>query len=154
MEKINISRFILLVVFSVILFIITLVILPQILVNSLNELYAEPYYQVQSNTFEMNPPKSIEEEKHIVFQKIVFNGNSVQIVLYPSHRVFMADYYTNDNVNKDNYASECTFVNPDNQVEYTIRPAAGENLKNVQQIELLNNNAVVQTFNRTSSSNN
>lgn len=122
--------------------------------NELNKTFSVPYYQVQANTFEMNPPKSVEDEKQLVFSKIIFNERSVQIVLYPSYRVFVADYYTNDNVNKDDYASECTFVNPDNQMEYTIRPAAGENLKDVQQIELLYNNAVVQIFNRSSSSNN
>lgn len=122
--------------------------------NEINEIFSVPYYQVQVNTFEMNPPKSVEDEKQLVFSKIIFNERSVQIVLYPSYRVFVADYYTNDNVNKNDYASECTFVNPDNQMEYTIRPAAGENLKDVQQIELLYNNAVVQIFNRSSSSNN
>lgn len=135
------------------LWLLMLFFISPLLYNSINELFASPYYQIKSNTFEMSPPKTIEEEKQLVFSKIVFNGNSVQIVLYPSYRVFIAEYSTNQNNKKDDYAAECTFVNPEDQTEYAIRPAKAVDLKNVQQIELLNNNEVVQILNRSSVNN-
>lgn len=78
-------------------------ILPQQILMSLNEVFAEPYYQIDSNTFEMIPPQNVEEERKIQFSKIQFNANLITMVLYPTYHVFMVDYLVNEATNANKY---------------------------------------------------
>lgn len=121
---------------------------PHQLINSINELFAEPYYQMDSNTFEMIPPHNVEEESKIQFSKIQFNANLITMVLYPTYHVFMVDYLVNETTTSDKYLAEGTFINPENQTQYTIRPIKVNGSKQVNQIEILVDDKVIQTLNK------
>lgn len=115
---------------------------------SLNEMFAEPYYQMDSNTFEIIPSQNVEEESKIQFSKIQFNANLITMVLYPTYHVFMADFMVNEATTGDKYLAEGTFINPKNQTQYTIRPIKVNGSKQVNQIEILVGDKVIQTLNK------
>ncbi|OFV71521.1 hypothetical protein [Acetobacterium wieringae] len=130
---------------------IVIVWMPQVLNNiyeNIKEEFAEPYYQMDSNTFEMIPPQNVEEESKIQFSEIQFNANLITMVLYPTYQVFMVDYLVNETTTSDKYLAEGTFINPENQTQYTIRPVKVNGSKQVNQIEILVGDKVIQTLNK------
>ncbi|AWW28370.1 MULTISPECIES: hypothetical protein [unclassified Acetobacterium] len=133
-------------VFVIALFLV-FVLSDQILV-SLNEVFAEPYYQMDSTTFEMIPPQNVEDESKIQFSKIQFNANLITMVLYPTYHVFMADFMVNEATTADKYLAEGTFINPENQTQYTIRPIKVNGSRQVKQIQILIGDEVIQILNK------
>lgn len=127
------------------------VLMPQAINNfneNINEVFAEPYYQMDSNTFEMIPPQNVEDESKIQFSKIQFNANLITMVLYPTYHVFMADFMVNEATTADKYLAEGTFINPENQTQYTIRPIKVNGSRQVKQIQILIGDEVIQILNK------